>query len=1015
VEDRRELRLVACLFLDVVGSTEITVRLGPERMQRLLAEAFAELSGTVKRHGGIVEKYVGDAILAIFGVPTAHSDDTERALRAAVDAVAWATARASSGGLGVRAGIETGELLVDEKALETQQRMLIGASINLAARLQSLAEPGQVIVGPGAHEATAAIADYASLGDVELKGLGTVEAWRLTGLRETGLPSDIGFVGREPELAQLAMVFDRARHGEPALAVLVGPPGQGKTRLAREALRRAGDLRALSARCQQEPGENSPLRQLVAAEAGVASAEVVRERIAELLASSEAAEVAAAVNHSAGLAIDDHLLGMSRYEQRELIARQWQRYLAAAATDQPVCLFVEDVHWADPLLLRVLDYVTAAGTGNVVGLATARPEFMGTAHFRPGEHRIDIEVGPLDANASAKLAELASGGSADVAASVERAAGHPLFLIELARVRRDVAHTPVTVQAAIAARLDELSAEDRQLVQVASVAGDCFDIRDAAVLADREPGDIVPAFARVAQLAFIAPDGACYRFQHALIRDVVYGRLPVVERMALHARYAVEGVDRADVVAQAYHWWQALRPPDAEWVWAEPERRAAMRSTAFQIHLAAAARLEERNAHEEALDVAKRALELTDGAADRAHAEAVVGRLYARQAKGDESWAHRTRALELYAEAGEVAPASVYAEMLEIAAFNWGYFHTTPGRADVMRLLDEGEQVARSSGADAPLALLLAERASYTEQPPSPEAIRALLDGDPTVAVADGVQRIGTTLLWAGRIAEALAVFDAVFERLLPSGAIFNIDEALLWRGLTCYVAGDLERATAISKESRATTAHRSVHTRTHSLGLDELISFGRGDWAALRATHADLRTLIDLHPESSLCLVTSSGIGFSTAADLLAGSPLPADLDAQVLRAVTQSPHIRAASVMLPRVMLGDGDALAPGLEAYASGLPLGDRMRVWDPTGIVPAIAMTMLERWDDLNPVLDRLDLTAANGGRMPGAVAAAVREERSAAADGAGAPRHEALRELGYLGLSELLRYRAPRRG
>lgn len=183
MEAHSELRLVTSLFIDVVGSTEATVRLGPERMQRLLGDAFGELSGTIRAHGGVVEKYIGDAILGTFGIPVSYPNDAERALRAAQAASRWAADWATSGGLSMRAGLETGELLVDPRALETNQRMIIGESINLAARLQSFAEPGQIVVGPRFHEATSDVATYEPLGALELKGFGRpVEAFAVTAL-----------------------------------------------------------------------------------------------------------------------------------------------------------------------------------------------------------------------------------------------------------------------------------------------------------------------------------------------------------------------------------------------------------------------------------------------------------------------------------------------------------------------------------------------------------------------------------------------------------------------------------------------------------------------------------------------------------------------------------------------------------------------------------------------------------------------------------------------------------------
>ncbi|MEO5704783.1 MAG: adenylate/guanylate cyclase domain-containing protein [Candidatus Limnocylindrales bacterium] len=1009
--EHREIRLVTCLFIDVVGSTETTVQIGPERMQRLLSAAFAEISGTVQLHGGIVEKFVGDAVLAIFGVAVSHPDDAERALRAAEACVRWSTVWAGAGGLAVRVGIETGELLVDPKALETKQRMVMGESINLAARLQSYAQPGQVVVGPGCHEATEGIALFEALGGLELKGFGTVEAWRFDGFLGPGAAVDIAFVGRDPELAMLGEAFDRARDNVPSLALIVGPPGQGKSRLAREAIRRSAGVRVLEARCRPEAGENSPLRQLVVAEVGAADAGAVRDRIDRLLGTVDGADVAAAVNHSGGLAVDERLLLISRHEQRELIARQWQRYLSAVAAEVPLCLFVEDLHWGDPLLLRVLDYVTSSPSGRLLGLATARPEFLGSAHLRPRVTRVDIELGPLDDASAVRLAELA-GGAGDAALSVQRAAGHPLFLIELARVRARGPRLPLTVQAAITARLDELSPGDRQLIQATSVAGERFDARDAAVLAEWEPSDVAAALARVSQLGFITPDGDGFRFHHALVRDVVYGRLPVTERMGLHARYAVEGVDAGDPVAQAHHWWEALKPPDAAWVWEDAVRHGRMRAEAHRIHIAAGTRLEERNAYEQALEVNQRAVELAETTTERAWAEAEVGRLFGRLGRGDDSWAHRLTALDLYGGAAERPPAKVYADMLEMVTFNWGWFHHLPADAEVLRLLTEGEALARASGDDVSLARLLAERASFTESAAGLDEIRRFVESDDPVPFADAAQRMATVLLFSARIGDAVRLFEAVFDKLLPAGANINTPEALAWYGAAAFTSGDLRKATSIAQQFGVESEHRSVHTRSHYHALRALVAFGRGDWAGLRESAEDGRQLAERNPDASMCLLSAAAAGYAAASKVLAGAPLPADVDAQAMRHVEDSEKVRAASVMLPKAMAGDAGAIRAGLTAYQDGLSLSDRSRVWDPADIIPAISLTVLERWDDLAPVLARLDVVDTAGARLAGAVAAAIREERLANPDGP-APSHTLLRELGYLGLSQLLRFRPTR--
>ena len=252
-----ERRLVTCLFVDVVGSTDATVRLGPERMQRLLGDAFAEMSATIAREGGTVEKYVGDAIFALFGAPIAHADDAERALRAADACAQWSSgagtskgAEASGSRLAVRVGIETGEALVDLEALDHRQRMAVGECVNVAARLQQHAEPGEIVVGPKTHEATASLARFEPLGTLNLKGLGQVEAWRFTELRAGDGVLQVAFVGRDAELRVLREAFDRAGHDSATFVLIVGPPGQGKSRLAADDQdeREAGPPGALPAR-----------------------------------------------------------------------------------------------------------------------------------------------------------------------------------------------------------------------------------------------------------------------------------------------------------------------------------------------------------------------------------------------------------------------------------------------------------------------------------------------------------------------------------------------------------------------------------------------------------------------------------------------------------------------------------------------------------------------------------------------------------------------------------------------
>jgi class 3 adenylate cyclase/tetratricopeptide (TPR) repeat protein len=1009
VDVRAERRLVTCLFVDVVGSTDATVRLGPERMQRALDEAFTAMSATIAQHGGTIEKYAGDSVFALFGAPTAHGDDPERALRAADACARWSSTSTDRGArLAVRVGLETGEALVDLDAVERGQRMAVGQCVNIAARLQQEADPGQIVAGPTLHDAAATVAQFEPLGKRSLKGLGDVDAWRFIGFG-TGAARPVGFVGREHELQVLSQAMERANRGTPTLALIIGPPGQGKSRLAAEAVRQYGrgpdGIRLLQARCRPgaEAGINTPLRQLVNADIPDASAKAVRRRLVELLGSDDGVRAAESISHSAGLAVDNRLLETSRIEQREIIAEAWRRYLVALARERTLVTWIEDLHWADPIVLRMIHHAASGDEGQVLVIGTARPEFVGSAHLRGPAFQIDLP--PLDLDAAAELARQAGDGRAEVA----RAGGNPLFIIELARSQSAAGAMPMTIQAAIEARLDELSPAERDMLQRASVAGETFNVRDAALLGDLEPAEVAGMLGRVAHLGFVEPIAGSYRYHHALVRDVAYGRLPVAQRMALHARYAADGVDPEDVEARAHHWWGAVNPSDATWVWADAAKLAQLRHEAFRAHVAGGARMERRNAYEEAEQVYARAVDLADDAGDIAMAHAALGRAIARQGRGDEAWEHRLGALERFAAAGVPPTGEFYADMLETAAFNWGYFKELPDDDAVLRLLDDGERAARASGDDVSLARLLMERAAFTGRAEGLEEVERFLESEDPAPFAETAHRAAEVYLWNGRVAEAMELHATVFERLLPAGAAFNEPEAMVWYGLAAFNAGDLARMEELTQRLLAEALRRSAHTRQHAYGLEAVLLFGRGEWDRLADTTRRLTELVDAHPDSSFCLWGAGAAGYGAVVEILSGRPLPEGLDEFVARLVPASTLIQAGSVMLPKVMTGDEAALGAGLAGYVPGLRLRDRVRVWDRCDLMPAIALTMLERWDDLRPTLQRLDDFGRGGARLAEAAAAAVREEM-AAANGGSRPTHADLRALGYKGISELLSFR-----
>jgi tetratricopeptide (TPR) repeat protein len=481
--------------------------------------------------------------------------------------------------------------------------------------------------------------------------------------------------------------------------------------------------------------------------------------------------------------------------------------------------------------------------------------------------------------------------------------------------------------------------------------------------------------------------------------------------MRLHARYATDGLEPTAAESLAHHWWEALKPPDATWVWEESaEILRAHRRSAASAQLEAGRRLEQRSAYDAASEVYVRGVELADEAGLRAAAEAALARTLARQGRGDDAWQHRLSAIDLYTEATGHAPAELYADMLEIATFNWGYFHQLPEDGTVLELLDAGDAQARAEGDRVSLARLIAERAAFTGDLAGTAEIRSLLAAEDAVPFADAAQRMATVELWNGRVNDAISIFATVFDRLIPGGAMINVPEALTWYGLAAFMAGDLDAAAALGERLNAEAAFRSIHTGSHASALVALVAFGRGDWELLARTVDGLRRVADEHPDAAFCLLGAATIGYGAARELIQGMPPRSDLDVTARRFVDDSDPVQAATILLPKAMAGDPTADA-GLAGYADGLRLWDRYRVWDVADLMPAIAMAIRGRWDGAEPHLGRLDAFAAGGARLAAAVATAIREMQAEALGGPPAS-FEELHALGYDGLSQVLRHRPP---
>ena len=584
----------ACVFADLVGFTARAEELDPEDVERILRPYHDRLRSDLERYGGTVEKFIGDAVMAVFGAPTAHEDDAERAVRAALAIRDWAREQED---LELRIAVNTGEVLVNVDARpELGQAMVKGDVVNTASRLQASAPTNGVLVGTSTFHATKAVIDYNPIAPVVAKGKAEpIAVWEAVAprsrqgvdIRQTG---GAPLVGRETELEALVQALSRARTAhEPQLVTLVGVPGIGKSRLIWEFFRR---LDAETELYTWRQGRSLPygagvsfwaLGEMVKAEAGI-------------LETDEPATAGTKLDQSVSAVVADEsqrdwisghlrpLLGLAAEEDRAIDRRAeafaaWRRYIEALAERNTLILVFEDLHWADDGLLDFIDYVAewAAGVPLLL-LATARPELLSR---RPGwgggkRNALTLSLPALsDEDTTALIHALLMRPllAADVQqALIERAGGNPLYAEEFVRLveegRLEQA-LPESVQAIIAARLDALAPADKQVVQQAAVLGKVFWLGGVAHVAGQSRWAVEESLHRLERREFIRRERSSsvateteFAFRHALVREVAYEQLPRADRAERHARAAewIESLGRPDDTAEmlAYHYQAAL-------------------------------------------------------------------------------------------------------------------------------------------------------------------------------------------------------------------------------------------------------------------------------------------------------------------------------------------------------------------------------------------------------------------------------------------------------------------------
>jgi class 3 adenylate cyclase len=636
---RKERKFATALFADLVGSTSLNEREDPEVVQSVIGRTFDRFAQEIGRYEGLLEKFMGDGLLAVFGVPRAHEDDAERAVRAALamqDILAELNRSFAAEGkptLQMRIGLDAGEVLVDvDRALGPRDRMLTGDAVNTAARLQSAAEPNQIVAGASVHASTKEVIEYAELEPLLLKGKADqVPAWRVLRIKartrgeRAGLGMEAQLTGRDEELTVLKQTFQRVvTDARPALVTVIGPAGVGKSRLVAELERYVEPLPELvywrRGRCLAYA--NTSYSAL--ADAIKAQCEIYEDDSAEVAASKAAAAVRDLFGDESIVPQLNALVGAGepRDMRREELFEAWRRFLERLAGRFPLVLVLDDIHWADDGLLDFIDHVADWAQGPIMVLATARAELFEKRPTWGGGKRnaTSIYLDPLSsAEGEAMLDDLLP-GPVDPALKqhiVERSEGNPLYIEEIVRkliddgvlrateasrweVARSVAgiELPRSVQGLIAARLDGLPDDEKAVLQDAAVVGRVFWVGAVAELTGKPLSDVRDALSRLRVKELVVPhDPSSFRdepefaFRHALIRDGAYDSLPKALRADMHlgvARWA-EGRagDRAEDIAElvATHQVEAIRYLDEL-----GERRPAIERLAFEAAWAAARR-----------------------------------------------------------------------------------------------------------------------------------------------------------------------------------------------------------------------------------------------------------------------------------------------------------------------------------------------------------------------------------------------------------------------------------------
>ena len=931
--DGAERKIATILFADLVGSTEMGSQQDPERTRALLDRFYDAMATEITAAGGTIEKFAGDAVLAVFGAPASYEDHAERALHTALS-IDRKIRALFQGTLRLRIGVNTGEIVVGQAREDSS--FVTGDAVNVAARLEQAAEPDEILVGERAVAASGEAFEFSEPLTIEAKGKPEGVRCRrlvraLTLMRPRGVHGlNRAFVGRDQELERLMAAYRRAvEQARPKLVTILGDAGVGKSSLVRELWDRLAD---------RDPEPILLTGRCLPYGRGItywAMGEILKEHF-RLLETDTVDEVRRRLGDRAilglalGLEPDEDLHPLAA---RDRLHEAWIDFLDSLVSERPVAVLVEDLHWAEAPLLDLMEQLVREVRGPLLLVGTGRPDFVDTrSGWGGGRYEAEtIWMEPLSAGQAAEMVESMFGAALPESARgliVQRAEGNPLFIEEMVGSLIDEGvlkhtdghwsvgelptdlHIPDTVQAVVAARMDLLEPAEKSALQAAAVIGRTFWSGPLYELADGRPNlRVIEDRDFVRRRSGSSLEGEReYAFKHSVTREVAYASVPKAKRAGLHAGFA-EWIernigDRNELASMlAHHYAAAIRPEDADLAWADnASRLAQLRAKAIRWLGRAGELAIGRYEVDEGMALYRQALELEPDRRDALELWRAISRASALRFDGQGIWYAMERAIDLCDD--QRLLGELYAELARETTVRRGAWARVPEHDMVQGWIDRALELAEPGSAARARALSSycmwnhGEPAWAVEE--ADELTRRL--GDPMLRI-DALNARWLQKYAAGHYGESLEV---ALEALGLEAQIRDPDVRATLREdvvpifVLCGRHGDARRLISEFEDlSRALFPHQRLHAVAMLVELNEFLA----EWGAIRTLVPRIRAAVRDNVDTP-CVRNARTLLVGAAACAAAGDEREAsgleaeaaDLGIQGYEATLDTPRLRLA-----------------------------------------------------------------------------------------------------------------------